>query len=271
MIKNPIFFSLLFLSFTPAHADNKISQWEAGVGLAYFSSPHYLGSDQSANYILPYPHVMVKSERFSINRNSIEGHVAEANFFKLDLTFGGNLKVDSDDNRARAGMPDLDYVLEAGPSLKFLLHENAEKNSLISFDIPIRASIATDFSNVEAIGWRVIPTLHLLHAWPGKIRWELDGELRYLYGSKKYHDYFYTVDTQFVTADRPAYQSESGTGGVQVKLRLKTYYRKMTLGIFMLYSDVSSAVYADSPLVIDNTNFSLGIFASWTFAQGGEG
>lgn len=266
--QNLLAIGLLFALSCTVQADNNINHWEIGAGVSYFSSPHYLGSDQSSNYILPYPHVILKSDVFNVDRSSIEGKITKSNFFKIDVSFSGRLKVDSDDNRAREGMPDLEYVLEAGPSFKFMLHENVSKNHRISFDLPVRAAIATDFQSAEGIGWKVVPTIHVSNFWRGSQLWELDTQFRYLYGSEKYHEYFYKVDAQYATADRAEYSNvEQGAGGLELKMRLKTSYKNMVFGVFVLYSDVSSAVFADSPLVVTDTNFSGGVFVSWIFAK----
>jgi len=261
---------LLNLMTVESHASVKINYWEAGGGMTYFQALHYLGADQSKSYALPFPHIVIESDVFSVNRSAINGHLSKSDFFKLDLSFGGQLKVDSEDNRAREGMPDLDYVLEMGPSPEFLISGHFKGNSKLTFDIPIRASMATDFKSAESIGWRVVPTLHWFGKWPGVQGWEFDSQLRYLYGSKQYHDYFYTIEDQYVTTNRVAYQSEEGKGGLQLKLRLKTSYKGMIVGVFVVYTDVSNAVFNDSPLVIEDTNYTLGMYGSWTFDGSGH-
>lgn len=265
-----IFVGFMFIPLCAVQAENKLRFLEVGAGISYFSSPHYLGSNQSENYVLPFPHIILKSDVFNVDRSSIEGRVTKSNFFKIDVSFSGRLKVDEGDNRARQGMPGLDYVLEAGPSFKFLMYQNQSKDFNLSFDVPLRGAIATDFSNAETIGWRVVPTINLHQTWRGEQFWELDSQLRYLYDSEKYHDYFYTVEAQYATASRAEYKAQQGGGGVELKVRLKTSYRKMVVGVFAIYTDVSSAVFVDSPLVVVDHDFSMGIFASWIFATKGE-
>ena len=43
---------------------------------------------------------------------------------KIDLDFGLNFPVDSDDVDARTGMPDLDLLAEIGPEVEFQFNEN---------------------------------------------------------------------------------------------------------------------------------------------------
>ncbi len=271
LIKQKVLLISLLMLFPVLSAQaDKLRFWEVGAGISYFSSPHYLGSDQSENYILPYPHIILKSDVFNVDRSSIEGRVTKSNFFKIDVSFSGRLKVDEGDNLAREGMSGLDYVLEAGPAFKFLMYQNSSKKFNLSFDVPLRAAIATDFKGVEGVGWRVVPTINMHHSWGDDQYWEIDSQVRYLYNSEKYNDYFYTVGAQYETADRAEYKADQGPGGIELKVRLKTSYKKMVLGVFALYTDVSSAVFADSPLVVVEHNFTMGIFASWIFATKGE-
>ncbi len=91
----------------------------------------------------------------------------------------------------------------------------------------------------------------------------MDHQLRLLYATEGYHDYFYSVDTQYVTANRSAFDAKAGYGGWQYRIKLKAVHNDMTLGMFVIYSDISAAVYKESPLVAQKSNFTLGVFASW--------
>ncbi|MCW9012328.1 MAG: MipA/OmpV family protein [Gammaproteobacteria bacterium] len=260
--------ALVFYAPVLFAADNKSSFWELGLGVAAFQTPHYLGSDQSDNYVLPYPHARLESDLLSVDRNVIRGHMLAEQNFQLDISFAGALKVDSEDNRLRQAMPDLDYIVEAGPSFNWLLNGKFNSDYYLSFDVPVRSVWATDLEEVEQIGWRLTPTLHWYQQWQNSNQWELDSKLRLLYATASYHEYFYAVTDAYASTTRPRYEAASGYGGWQYSLNIKTRNNGMILGILMVFSDVSAASYKDSPLVVEDYNYSIGIYASWILAEG---
>ena len=252
----------------PVHADKQKGYWELGAGLSYLQSPHYYGSDESKNYLVPFPHVLVESDSLSIDRNSVRGHVLSTDDFKFDISFSGAFKVDGEDNQAREGMPDLDYILEAGPALKWLLKGSFKGPDRLTLDLPVRAALATDFSTASSIGWRALPTLHWYKTIVYEGQWILENRLRLIYSTRDYHDYLYSVDMQYVTPDRVYYQAKSGFSGWQNRFTVKRKTVNRILGFYIAYTNVADAVYNDSPLVKENYNFSAGVFVSWVIGSG---
>jgi outer membrane scaffolding protein for murein synthesis (MipA/OmpV family) len=242
--------------------------WQMGLGLSYLRLPHYLGSNESKNYILPFPHVVVKSKYLSVDRNLIEGHFLSSAVFKLDVSFSAAFKVDSDDNGLRQGMPDLDYIIESGPSLNWLIAGKFNSTRNIVLKLPIRAAFTTDFKRTESIGWRIAPSIHWYNEWRNEHKWEVTNTLRLLYAAQDYHAYLYSVDSTFALAGRPTYTAEKGYGGWQYKFILKYKKANRTLGVFFTYSNIVHAVYRDSPLVVENTDMAVGVYASWTLWRG---
>ena len=259
--------ALLLLAPSITRAD-QTGYWELGAGISYLQSPYYLGSDESKNYVVPFPHILIRSERFSVDRNSVRGHVLSTERFKFDLSFGGAFKVDSEDSRLRRGMPDLDYIIESGPALKWLLRGHFNGSDRLTLDVVMRAAVATDFSEADYIGWRVEPALHWHHVIPGDSLWTLDNRLRVMYSSEEFHDYLYSVDAPYVTPERPLYQAEQGFSGWQYRFSLRRRSGDTTMGFYLAYANIADAVYRDSPLAVENYNFSGGVFISWVLGQG---
>ena len=85
-----------------------------------------------------------------------------------------------------------------------------------------------------------------------------------LWATEKLHDYFYQVDSQFVTDQRAEFDASSGYLGSEISLGV-SFNATDTVRIFMfaqlgLYS---SAENRQSPLFIDDTTYSAGIGVSW--------
>ncbi|MDH5485800.1 MAG: MipA/OmpV family protein [Gammaproteobacteria bacterium] len=253
---------LYFVPLNPVAASQWINYWELGAGISYFHIPYYSGGVGSKNYLLPFPHILVESDYLSLERNVISGHLFSTDEFKVDISFSGALKADSNDIELRKGMPDLNYVIEAGPSLKWLLQGEFNKDYELTFELPIHRVVTTDLRQVDAIGWRYKPGLYVKKKYPG---WTVNADVSLLYATQDYHAYFYSVDNAYVTADRSAYRASSGFSGVEYSLKFKTHSKNMNMGFLMIYTRLDQAVFNDSPLVAETNSLTLGVYASWVF------
>lgn len=260
--------SLAGLSSGAQAADNIQGYWELGAGLTYLQSPHYPGSSESKTYLIPFPHVVVESDILSIDRNVLLGHLLKTEQFRFDFSFSGAFKVDSEDDPLRAGMPDLDFLLEAGPSLDWLLAGSFSGNQQLIFEFPVRCVVATDFKGVALEGFRLTPTLRWYQRWTKEDQWSLDSRFRLLYATEDYHDYLYQVDSEYATAERPEYDAERGYSGYRLLFNFRYKHKKRVLGLYLRYSNYQGAVFMDSPLVTENHNFSVGVYASWVLGSG---
>lgn len=271
MKQNNMKFSLAIMMFFWACsvlAEKTSGYWELGAGISFVQSPHYAGSSQSKNYVVPFPHIVIETEYLSVDRNVMHGHVLSTDVFRFDISFSGAFKVDSDEDELRQGMPDLDYIIEAGPSLKWLLSGNFDGKRYVTFEVPVRGAIATDFDEAKSIGWHAIPTLHWHNEWHSNSVWKLDNRLRVFYESQEYNDYIYSVDFPYATAERPYYQAEKGYGGWEYMLGIRHEKGNRAMGFVLNYTNISQAVFNDSPLVAEDHNFTIGFYASWVLAKG---
>ncbi len=237
--------------------------WELGAGLGAISFPDYRGSDERSSYVLPIPYFIYRGEKLKVTRDSVSGRLLEAERLVVDLSLNGSVPVDSDDNEARAGMPDLDPTIELGPILKVPLLVSAQKKYQLDFRLPVRAIIS---SELEHVGWISQPQLNLDLADPfGYQGWRLGLVAGPLFGDGQYHDYFYSVTPQFARPGRPAYSADGGYAGSQLIAALSRRYPRFWVGGFVKWDTLDGAVFADSPLVRDRSFFTGGFAVSWIF------
>ena len=127
----------------------KPSLYELGFAFIDAFVPDYPASDESRNhsYILP-----VGRYRGSVFKSDDEGTRAE--FYtdknlRLNLSFSGSLPARSENNEAREGMSDLDFLVELGPRVQISLLP-AKSSSLFFFEIPLRfmSSVNTSFQKI---------------------------------------------------------------------------------------------------------------------------
>jgi outer membrane scaffolding protein for murein synthesis (MipA/OmpV family) len=265
---------LLTALMTAAHAQDetgKSAYWELGVGFTGISFPDYLGSDERNNWFLPFPYFVYRSERLEIDRDAVTGELFESPRWELDITLSGSLPVRSDDNERREGMPDLDPILEIGPVLRYELHRLPANNGRFLLELPIRAAIASDFTHIEDVGWISNPNLRFeRERFGGDESWNVDASLGAVFGTERYHDYFYGVAPRFATADRPAFEAEGGFGGWRVAVGFSRRVGDLWYGGFIRYYDLRDAEFVDSPLVETEHAWAGGFAMAWIFAESGK-
>ena len=182
------------------HAE-EVPLWEAGAGIAVLNFPDYRGSDERHTLVLPFPYLVYNGEFFKSDRESVRGQFYKDDRFDLHLSANGSIPVDSEDNSARQGMPDLDPTLEIGPNLTVSLLRSDTMHLNLRF--PLRVVIATDLRHARDEGWVFQPQVNVdfydIVPGPG---WNLGFAAGPLYGSQRYHNYFYGVAPEFATPDK---------------------------------------------------------------------
>jgi len=203
------------LAATAAHAVER-PLWEAGVGATGLYLPDYRGADQSRGYLFPLPFFAYRGDFFRVDREGIRGVFVDTDRVELEVSLFGTPPVDSSDNRARAGMPDLDATVEVGPVLVFTLARDRriDYHYRLQLRLPVRTAIATDFSHWHNIGWVFYPNLNL-DLRPEFLggRWNVGLSAGPSFADRRFNQYFYSVAPQFATPDRPAYEAPGGYSG----------------------------------------------------------
>ena len=259
----------LFCAAT-AHADLR-SVWEVGAGATAITLPDYRGSDESRGYVLPLPYVIYRGERFRVDRQGLRGIFFESERVELNLSLNGTPPVDSDDNRAREGMPHLDPTLEIGPRLDVTLARDRAREWSFELRLPVRAAIATDLSHTKHIGWVAYPHLHLFtRPVLGGVKWNLGLQAGPLYATDDFHQYFYGVDDVFATPERPAYRAGGGYSGALALVSLTRRFPRFWVGAFARYDTLKGAAFESSPLVRRDYATMAGIAVAWVFLESGR-
>lgn len=240
--------------------------WEAGAGVAVLDFPDYRGSDERHTLVLPIPYLVYRGEFLKADRESVRGQFYKDDRFDFHLSVNGSIPVDSNDNSARRNMPDLDPTLEIGPNLAVTMLRSDTTH--LSLRFPLRAVIATNLSHVRDEGWVFQPQVNLdfYDRFPGP-GWNLGFAAGPLYGSRRYHNYFYGVAPQFATPQRPAYEASAGYAGMQFIAALSKRYSAYWIGGFVRADTLSGAVFENSPLVRQKDSVAAGVAFAWIFGR----
>jgi outer membrane protein len=237
-------------------------RWEFGLGVGGLSIPHYRGSDQRQDYVAPVPYVRYEGKRLQVDREGGRLYLYKSAKFWLDLSASIDFPVDSNDNRARQDMPDLKPVFEIGPRAQFDLYANQDQTLRLRIAFPLRMAIATDIHQTRNIGLVFSPYLQLRY-YSG---WETALSLGPIIASESYHDYYYQVDPQYATTERPAYDAKAGYSGFRFTLTTsRRLNQRYWLGAFLRYDMLNGAVFADSPLVKQNDSLMAGLAFAYLF------
>ena len=265
----PALLLALLLAFTagPLAAQTPEPLWELGLGITALSFPDYRGSDHQRAYVLPMPYFVYRGEIFQADRDGLRGVFFDNDFAELNLSVAASLPVDSDGNDARRGMPDIDPTFEIGPSLELHLWRSADRRFQLDLRLPARMAIAVG-DGLHDAGLVFTPLINLdvndPVGWEG---WNLGLLVGAIYGNRRQNAYFYDVPEAYATPERPAYSADGGYGGVKFIAAVSKRFDRYWVGGFARYDTLAGAVFADSPLVRQDSAWAAGIGIAWILGR----
>ncbi len=262
-------FLLCSLPFS-SQADEYLPKWELGLGAAYISYPDYPGSDKQENLWLPLPYFVYRSDSLMIDNSQITKSLFDNERLELDFNVTGGMPVSSEDNDKREGMDDLDAYAGIGPSLNYRLMQQGDNT--LKLELPFRAIVAASSEEIHYEGLQFEPGVS--YFFKNQIdqhqKLEITIGLSLQYADAKFHNYLYGVSSEDVSPERSFFKADSGFAGINHKLGLDWYFNDFKLGAFWRGTDMSRAVFKDSPLMDSTFTHSFGFFVSWRFLKSKE-
>lgn len=239
---------------------------DLGAGPLTVAANHYRGSDQSKVWVFPIPYFSYKSSRLEAEPSFIRGILFYNRWFSFKLSLVPGLNVESKKNRARQGMPSLDYSLEVGPMAIFHLWNSADSEVVLNFEWPGRESFATDLSYIKPVGFITVPYLNLIYK-PRREGWSFDSEFSIgpMFADRKYHDRFFSVPVQYQTSERRAFQASGGYSGTQTAIVFNKRYERIGVLSFFRWDYLKGAAFDNSPLIKQYHYFIGGLGLFWMF------
>lgn len=251
----------------PASGAEEKPLWEIGAGVTALTFPAYRGSDQTNNFVLPFPYFTYHGKVLKADRQGVRASLFDSD--RVDLTISAALlpPSSSKDIRIRNGMPDLEGSFEIGPQVNLTLWRSDDRARFVKLLLPMRAAFTLEGSPKD-IGWVFHPKLNMdITDLPGLNGWRLGMLAGPLFGDKRQHDYYYSVDPRYATAGRPAYQAEAGYGGMQYLASFSKRFPKFWVGAFARYDNLGGATFADSPLVRQQDYVAAGVAVAWVLGE----
>ncbi len=241
--------------------------WEIGAGAAAIDIPLYPGSKQNDQLVIPFPLLRIQSDYFEIDEG-VRGFFYESPSIRLNISGDLGIPFNSSDSDIRRGMPDIDTVLQVGPSLEVIFAGGRRQPFEFRLELPVRTAIATDLKHTENIGWIIEPRIsyETLRPYKTGFSYQLSTGLRY--ASQDYHKYYYDVPVAFATPERPSFESESGYSGYFLDIALNWRTEDIIYFAFARYQNLSRTEYEESPLVEQTDYLAIGVGIIWIFAAG---
>lgn len=262
-----IFGLLLGVAVAPAAQAKDLPLWELGLGAGALWFPDYRGSDESRGYVLPVPYVVYRGEFLKADRDGIRGMLFNSDRVDLNISVGASQPVSSSSNRARADMPDLKPSIEIGPSLDLTLWRADDRRAKLDLRLPVRAAFSIE-SHPRSLGWIASPRVNLDIADVGGLSgWNLGLLAGPIYATRRQHNYFYSVSSEFATADRPAYSAPGGYSGTQFLAAFSKRFPSYWVGGFARYDTLKNAAFEDSPLVRRRNSVFAGVAIAWILGE----
>lgn len=264
---------LALLAIPVAHAE-KLPRWELGIGAGGVMVPDYKGSDQTRYLVMPFPYFAYRLDWLDADRDGVRARFFDSDRVELNLSMDGSAPLRRNRNRAREGMPGLDYILEVGPSIDVNLWKSPGKSRQLKLVMPVRQAFKMQ-GGVRSTGWTFSPHLDLDLAGLGhpdgsQEGWHLNLQTGPMFADHRYNAHFYDVAEEYARADRPAYQAHGGYAGSQFQTSLSRRFGGMSVGAYAEWDYLRGAVFDDSPLMKRRSSISGGFFMTWTLMHSGE-
>ena len=239
--------------------------WEVGLFGGAGRLPHYRGSDEYKTYFLPLPFFIYRGEVFRANREGVKSVFWENDRLETGLSLSGNPPVDGD-NRAREGMPELGAIGEIGPMLKGYLRERRHPNPFYAV-AAVRMAISADPDNFHTAheGFRGdVRLVYRNYTWLEKWKVVFGLNAAVDFADAEGQRYFYEVEPEYATAERPAYSPDGGYSGFSLSANAtKSLNSRLKLGVYYRWDNLAGSSYADSPLVMTENNHIVGAALIW--------
>lgn len=235
--------------------------WELGLGIGAVSGPDYRGSKEYNHYVAPIPYVIYRGKYIQTDRDGVRSKLFARERYELNLSLGASITPDSDENELREGMPELHSTLEFGPAFNINLTGATFREGWF-LQLPLRGVVAIGGGETDYIGWVLHPQL----VYRKQLRqWHLGYRTGIYYGNEDYHAYYYSIDPQYATAERPSYQADAGYSGWSNQVALSRSINDFRVAFFVRYDNLRGTRFEDSPLVETTDSVSGGLAIIWVY------
>jgi hypothetical protein len=235
-------------------------------------APVYPGADESDLTLLPIPIPVYRGSFLSFGENLDQiarGDITETRRLRLGIDLDFTFGEDSSEIAVRHGMPDLDFLIEIGPELEIRLSDRTLERGEFFLAWQLRAGISLDgLDSSSSRGFALSPEFEFRRDQVLGGDNLLSLRFRPTWASEDYMDYYYEVDPQFATLNRPAFDAQDGYLGSRITAALTRQINdKLVLGVSASWYLNSGAENDTSPLFRSDTGASIQVALVRTLAE----
>jgi len=240
--------------------------WEAGIGGFAGAVADYPGANQYRVRALPLPFFIYRGDFLRSDANGPRLQKSSG-IVEWELSGGGSLASNSKGG-ARAGMPDLDYLLEVGPKAKITVAKPTD-TSRLTVDLALREAISTNFSSrLRTQGALFAPDLAYEERAVFGSKWSGRASIGAQFATADLQRYYYEVEPEYARPGRPAYNARAGYLGATLGL---TAFRQVTpsftVFIGLDLNNYDGAANVDSPLLRTRNDLGAAVGFAWSIGQ----
>jgi outer membrane protein len=254
-------------SNTSKDSSSEESLWEMNLAAFGRYGPAYPASKENQVNIVPLPYPKYRGRILRLGDDTdkpVRTRIFRRDNIKVDIDFGLNFPVDSDDIDARTGMPDLDLLAEAGPELGFEFLQGPKKGGVF-WALQLRG--ATSFDSFSPTWRGLVFSSELKYVRPFKnspaeIKFRIIPE----WATSDYMDFFYGVAPEYANPGRDTFRASSGYLGTKTAFTYKRQLNKklefitgISLGLYQ------GAKNRNSPLYTSETTTGVFLALMWKF------
>ncbi len=260
----------LFAQATGSMLREELPLWEAGLGVITASVPDYPGAGHSTFHTVPIPGFVYRGKRVRADEDGgLRARFYKTENWEFDLSVGGSLPANSDENAERKGMPDLDTMGEIGPTFIWkIIKPTTDNPHKLILSIPIRIAASTDLKhwNMKGIIFNPILIYMRERVFLPKLTFILGVDARF--ASDTFMDHFYSVASEYSTPNRPFYEGKAGYMGTNLTAGF-TYLLGKSLSLFggVIQSSLHGASNEESPLLVSRNNTAYALGMVWWFLE----
>ncbi len=239
--------------------------WEAGVAGFALESPAYPGAADNVQKGLVLPWVVYRGPILRAGGGTFGARMVKTDNFEVDIGFAGSLSANSADVAVRSGMPDLGFLLEFGPRIKYTL-ARPSANSLVRLEAPLRGVFELqDGVHVQGMAFEPRITYDHRNLFAGV---GVSSSFSLMYGDKKFNQYLYGVPAAYATAQRESYDAKAGLISPRFQLSLNHAITKDVRVFGLTRLDAAHlGVNSSSPLHVKNSGVTVGFGLVWTLGR----
>ncbi len=244
--------------------------FEFGVAAAALRVPAYPSSSVKNDRFFAAPWFIYRGDKVQVKEGGVELKAFQSEKLIVDVGIGAALGSDATDTPLRAGLPDLDFIFQLGPRFTVPLIDETVDGIRTRFNwvSGVRLAVSTDFQSLDFQGPLATTELRFRKTGFKNNNLEFNASVGTTWLGDQLMDYFFSVEPQFATPARPAFDADAGF--LSLELSAAVIYKptpKLTTALVFGVNSHAGSGIEESPLFEDTVTTQALLAVSYTIFQ----